>query len=60
VSLPRDLTLVLVAALLTPILGAAGLATAYAVAWTLALLGIVALASRSSIVGRPDAFVRTR
>ena len=39
ISVPRDGSLVLLAAVLTPTLGAAGLATAHAVGWTLALLG---------------------
>jgi len=49
VSLPRDASLVLLAALLTPSFGAAGLAGAYAIGWTLALLGILALVSRLGI-----------
>jgi O-antigen/teichoic acid export membrane protein len=46
VSVPRDVTLVLIAALLTPTLGAVGLATAYATGWSLALLGVLAIVSR--------------
>lgn len=49
VSLPRDLSLVLLAAALTPALGAAGLATAYAAAWSIALAGILALVSRLGV-----------
>lgn len=41
VSLPRDLTLVLLAALLSPGFGAAGLAAAHTVGWALALCGIL-------------------
>lgn len=43
VTAPRDVTLVVLAALLTPSLGAAGLAVAYGSGWILALLGIVVL-----------------
>ena len=43
VTAPRDVTLVVLAAMLTPSFGAAGLATAYGAAWILALLGIVVL-----------------
>jgi hypothetical protein len=46
VSLPRDVTLVLVAALVIPGFGAAGLATAHAVGWTLALCGILFMVMR--------------
>jgi O-antigen/teichoic acid export membrane protein len=46
VSLPRDATLVGLAALLTPALGAVGLATAYATGWSLALLGVLVIISR--------------
>ena len=49
VSLPRDLTLVLLAALLTPFLGAAGLATAYASGWLLALVGVLVIVSRAGL-----------
>ena len=45
VSVPRDASLVLVSLALVPLLGAAGLATAYLSAWTLSLLGVVAVAS---------------
>ena len=47
VSLPRAAALVLLAALLTPLWGAAGLATAYVVAWSLALAGILVLVGRA-------------
>jgi hypothetical protein len=46
VSLPRDASLVLLAAALTPSFGAAGLAGAYALGWTLALAGILILVAR--------------
>lgn len=46
VSLPRDITLVVAAALLTPLWGAAGLGTAYVAGWMVALTGIVALIFR--------------
>ena len=46
ISLPRDLTLVLTAAVLTPMFGATGLASAYAVAVLLAGLGKLGLVTR--------------
>lgn len=46
VSLPRDVTLVLLATLLIPGFGAAGLAAAHAIGWTLALCGIVVMVMR--------------
>ena len=46
VSVPRDLALVVAALVLSPVLGAAGLATAYALAWLLALASIGALVYR--------------
>jgi O-antigen/teichoic acid export membrane protein len=56
VSVPRDLSLVLLAAVLTPTLGAAGLATAYAIGWFLALVGVLGIVSRlgleTSVPGR--------
>lgn len=58
VSLPRDLTIVLLAAALAPTLGAAGLATAYLVGWLLALSGIFAIVlhggSREREAGAPN------
>jgi len=54
VSVPRDLSLVLIAALLTPTFGAAGLATAYATGWFFALLGILIIVSRLGL-GAPAA-----
>jgi O-antigen/teichoic acid export membrane protein len=46
VSLPRDVTLVLLAALLSPRFGAAGLAAAHAVGWALALCGVLFMVMR--------------
>jgi O-antigen/teichoic acid export membrane protein len=46
VSLPRASALVLISALLAPVWGAAGLATAYVVAWSLSLAGILLLVGR--------------
>ena len=60
VSLPRDLSLVLLAVLLTPTLGAVGLATAHTVAWTLSVAGILALVSRLGVSAAPTAPVTTR
>jgi O-antigen/teichoic acid export membrane protein len=54
VSVPRDVTLVLIAALLTPTMGAVGLATAYATGWSLALLGVLVIVSRLGL-GAPAA-----
>lgn len=44
VSIPRDLALVVVALLAVPALQAIGLATAYAVGWGVALLGVIGVA----------------
>lgn len=60
VSLPRDLSLVLLAAILTPALGAAGLATAYLVGWILSLLGILALVARLGVTESADVPVSAR
>jgi O-antigen/teichoic acid export membrane protein len=57
VSVPRDLTLVLLAALLTPTLGAAGLATAYATGWFLALVGVLLIVSRLGLGTLPERMV---
>jgi O-antigen/teichoic acid export membrane protein len=57
VSVPRDLTLVLLAALLTPTLGAAGLATAYATGWFLALVGVLLIVSRLGLGTLPGRMV---
>jgi O-antigen/teichoic acid export membrane protein len=46
VALPRDSSLVLLSAVLSPIAGAAGLAGAYLVAWSIALAGTLLLAGR--------------
>ena len=46
VAVPRDGTLVVMAAVLTPVLGAVGLATAHATGSVLALVSILILASR--------------
>ena len=53
VSLPRDLSLVLLAAALTPTLGAEGLAIAYAAAWVLALVGILSLVRQLGVSATP-------
>jgi O-antigen/teichoic acid export membrane protein len=49
IALPRDSLIVLSAYLLTPKMGAAGLATSYAMGWTLALCMTIVLASRLGI-----------
>jgi O-antigen/teichoic acid export membrane protein len=46
IALPRDVSLVVLAAILAPLLGAVGLATAHALAWTVALTATIALARR--------------
>jgi O-antigen/teichoic acid export membrane protein len=60
VSLPRDLSLVALAVLLTPTLGAVGLATAYASGWVLALAGILALVWRLGLSAAAPAPVSAR
>jgi O-antigen/teichoic acid export membrane protein len=55
VSVPRDVTLVLFAAVLTPAFGGAGLAAAYTVAALIALGGILAIVSRLGVRPGPDA-----
>jgi O-antigen/teichoic acid export membrane protein len=49
IAIPRDGLIVIAAYLLTPTLGAAGLASAYAIGWTVALCTTVALAFRLGI-----------
>jgi hypothetical protein len=51
VALPRDTLIVVAALLLTPILGAAGLAAAYLIGWSVALVSTVVLAIRLGIHG---------
>jgi O-antigen/teichoic acid export membrane protein len=46
IALPRDVSLVVLAAMLAPLLGAVGLAAAHALAWTVALTATIALAWR--------------
>jgi O-antigen/teichoic acid export membrane protein len=60
VSVPRDASIVLLAALLAPALGAAGLATAYAAGWALSLAGILALVSRLGVNAAPPVSVPAR
>jgi O-antigen/teichoic acid export membrane protein len=60
VSVPRDCSLVLLAALLAPSLGAAGLAAAYTTSWVLALLVILALVWRLGVSGPPPVPVPAR
>lgn len=49
IALPRDSLIVVLAYLLSSRMGAAGLATSYAIAWTVALFATVALALRLGI-----------
>jgi O-antigen/teichoic acid export membrane protein len=49
VAIPRDGLIVIAAYLLTPILGAAGLASAYAIGWSVALCTTIGLAFRLGI-----------
>ena len=54
IALPRDVSLVILAAILAPLLGAMGLAAAHALAWTLALTATATLAWRFGLA-TPDA-----
>lgn len=49
IAIPRDSLIVVLAYLLSPKMGAAGLATSYAIAWTVALIATIALACRLGI-----------
>lgn len=60
VSMPRDVTFVLLALLLVPSLGATGLATAHAAGWTLSLVAIVALVSHRRAGDTAEAAVPAR
>jgi hypothetical protein len=53
VSLPRELTIVTLAAVLSAPYGAVGLATAYAAGWTCALIGILVLVQRLGFTPPP-------
>jgi O-antigen/teichoic acid export membrane protein len=55
VGLPRDVAIVSFAAVLTPGLGAVGLAAAYAAGWTLGLGGLIAIVSRLGIRSSAEA-----